>query len=264
MIVNKYVINAREKCSIVHISDIHYSKNYKMKKLEEIKKNIQALKPTYICITGDLVDNIEVGDQIDLMRPFYAFLSELGDLTKVIISLGNHDIRTYKDLTNNKWYLKLSKIKNVILLDNSNYVDNNICFYGFTASEEYYDKELVNKELLLKELRKIVLNKKNVNVLLIHSPIHLTDDKVYNAIKEFNLALSGHTHNGLMPHFVKGNFGLCGPNHTLFIKNARNSLNNQDIPIIVSGGITKLSWGTGILRFFDKLYESDLNYIELK
>ena len=77
------------------------------------------------------------------------------------------------------------------------------------------------------------------------------------------MVLTGHTHNGLTPHFVPGNFGLVAPSHVCFLKNARNSFKSGKSEVIISGGITKLSRGTH-LRIFEWLYASDLVYISLK
>ena len=80
---------------------------------------------------------------------------------------------------------------------------------------------------------------------------------------KFDLVLTGHTHNGLTPHFIPGNFGFIQADHGLFAKIARNSFKCGNSEVIISGGITKLSEGTH-LRFFDKFYANDLVYIYLK
>ena len=55
-ITNKKNINI----NIVHISDIHYAYKYKNKRLEIIKEKILTIKPNYICITGDLIDEYNI------------------------------------------------------------------------------------------------------------------------------------------------------------------------------------------------------------
>lgn len=262
--VINYNVRSENELTIAHFSDIHYSYKFKIKVFKEILAKLKNLKPNYICITGDIVDNIEVGANKELMEPLYTFLKELSLIAKVIITLGNHDIREYKGKTDNKWYLSLKKINNLVFLDNEFYTENDICFYGFTASEEYYHNECEQLLKLKEEIANIKFDKKKTNILLIHSPIHLDSEKIYESIRDFNLILCGHTHNGLMPHFIKGNFGIVAPNHKLFLKNARNSFKNKNVTIIVSGGITKLSYGTKYLHFFDRFYKSDLNYIKLK
>ncbi|MBQ4634294.1 MAG: metallophosphoesterase [Bacilli bacterium] len=264
MKVLSYEFEGKKEVKIAHFSDIHYSYKYKISKFNKIINFLKENKPNYICITGDLIDNIEVGENEVLMRTLYQFLTDLGKIAKVIISLGNHDIRQYKDKKNNKWYLSLKKINNIILLDNEVFVENDLCFYGYTAKEEYYHQEKKNLKQLVEGLKKVRFLKQDYNILLIHSPINLDDKLLYEGIKDFDLVLAGHTHNGLMPHFIKGNFGLFAPDHHFWLKNARNSFQNKDIPVVISGGLTKLSYGTGLLHFFDKFYKSDLNYIRVK
>ena len=58
----KYIIKTGKKIDIkiAHISDIHFSHDYKLKRLEMIKTKIKKLKPDYICITGDTIDIYDV------------------------------------------------------------------------------------------------------------------------------------------------------------------------------------------------------------
>ena len=49
-----------------------------------------------------------------------------------------------------------------------------------------------------------------------------------------------------------------------FLDGNPEGLEAKDIKVIISGGITKLSYGTKYLHFFDQFYKSDLNYIKLK
>ena len=67
-----------------------------------------------------------------------------------------------------------------------------------------------------------------------------------------------------MPHFIKGTNGLITPCKKLFAKNVRNSFKNNNVVVIISGGVVKLSKGTGLFHFFDYFYQSDLNMIEVK
>lgn len=243
---------------IAHFSDIHFNIDYKQKKFDDIIEALALEKPDYVCITGDLIDHIGL-DITDLIN----FLEKLSKY-KIIISLGNHDVRDYQGLSDNKWYLKLKEIKNCILLDNEFYIDNNICFYGFNPSIRYYENEAMNEKLLLNELSKIKFPKKKYNILLCHTPVHFDSKKFTSTIANFDLVLAGHTHNGLMPHFIKGTNGLITPSKKLFAKNVRNSFKNNNVIVIISGGVVKLGKDTGLFHFFDRFYQSDLNMIEVK
>ena len=255
--ITKYELKTDFDLIIAHFSDIHYANKFDLKKLDEIVSNMSELKPNYICITGDLIDNIGVALD-DKMTILIDFLNKLSKISKVIVGLGNHDTRKYKDLVDNKWYEKLDK--KLILLNNSSYEDEHVYFYGLTMDEDYYHHEKRNKLLLNSELSKINVSKNKYNILLFHSPINLE----YSCVDKFDLILVGHTHRGLTPNFIPGNFGLVAPHHHLFLKNARNSFKVGASNVIISGGITKLSYGTKIFKIFDCFFTCDLNYIYFK
>ena len=122
----------------------------------------------------------------------------------------------------------------------------------------------MNEKLLLNELSKIKFPKKKYNILLCHTPVHFDSKKFTSTIANFDLVLAGHTHNGLMPHFIKGTNGLITPSKKLFAKNVRNSFKNNNVVVIISGGVVKLGKDTGLFHFFDYFYQSDLNMIEVK
>lgn len=92
--------------NIVHISDIHYTYNYKNKRLEIIKEKIRTIKPNYICITGDLIDEYNITTEKEFAY-FINWLLELSKIAKTIISVGNHE---YVKQENNK-YIKNDDIK---------------------------------------------------------------------------------------------------------------------------------------------------------
>ena len=256
--ISKYELKCNADLKIVHFSDIHYEKNFRLKKFKQIISKIKELKPDYICITGDIVDNLEI-TKSEKMQKLADFLEELTKLSKVIISLGNHDTRDYKKLKDNKWYNDLNK--NIILLNNSSYEDENIYFYGLTMPGNYYYGENKKEQELFGAFKNIKINSNKYSILLFHSPINLKKERIIK-INKFNLILTGHTHNGLTPHFIPGNFGLVAPYHKLFLKNARNSFEIEKSKVIISGGITKIS--KKIIGILDLLFASDIVYICLK
>ncbi len=152
---------------------------------------------------------------------------------------------------------------NIIVLDNNKYEDNDICFYGITVDGDYYIHENERIDRLYEKMASLKLSNEKYNVLLFHSPINFNDKKI-EKINKFDLILTGHTHNGLTPHFIPGNFGFIAPHHGLYLKNARNSFKSGESKVIISGGITKVSEGTGLIHIFNKLYTADLNCIYLK
>ena len=258
--ITNYELECNDNILIAHFSDIHYSKHFNNKVLEQIVQEMKRTKPNYICITGDIVDNLDVA-QLKEMKSVLRFLDELSKISKVMISLGNHDTRDYRGMKDNKWYNNLNK--DLIVLNNSCYEDDNLYFYGLTIDNDYYLDEEKKTEILFKTLSNVEVSKNKYNILMFHSPINFDKDLIIS-INKFDLILSGHTHNGLTPHFFPGNFGFVGPHHNLYLKNARNSFKSGNSNVIISGGITKLPSGTNLLHIFNKFYASDLNYIYLK
>ena len=72
---------------IILISDIHYFNKRIIPHLYKILDEIKRLNSDYICIAGDIVDDKNIKDQEYLIKWF----KDLSSISKVIISLGNHD-----------------------------------------------------------------------------------------------------------------------------------------------------------------------------
>ncbi len=255
----KYEIESNRQLIIAHFSDIHFAKVFNLKKFKQILEKMKNLNPDYICITGDIVDNIGITKN-NKIKYLINFLNDLSNISKVLICLGNHDTRNYKSMTDNKWYLNLNK--KIILLNNSKYEDNNVFFYGLTMNNDYYKHERKNELDLALKLKSLKMSSNKFNILLFHSPINFDKNKVQK-VNNFDLVLTGHTHNGITPHFIPGNYGVVGPSGKLFLKNARNSFKSGKSTVIISGGITKLSLSTGFC-FLNNFFASDINYIFLK
>lgn len=278
VVENNKVINKR----IVLISDVHYGGDFKKEKLSLILDRIKILKPDYIALTGDLIDNTNVLKDLIIKNEIKKFLKELTSITKVIMCIGNHDQFILKKRafrceyefdSNREWFEEIRKIPNLVLLDNEYYEENNIRFIGFTPSFNYYDKE--DRTILLNELKNKLPRVKDdcYNILLIHSPINILDNIT---IKETNLKnvfliLSGHTHNGMMPpildNLIKGNTGIFSPDGTWFwkAKKTRGKYKLEDKTLIINGAITKIhgcspKW----MVLLNELFPMSIDIIDLK
>ena len=193
-----YELESNSDIKIAHFSDIHYSTFFSMKRLKEITSKLKEIKPNYICITGDLVDNISIPNKKEMSK-LLKFLDDISVVAKVIISLGNHDTRQYKDLTDNHWYEKLDK--KIIVLNNSSYEDENIYFYGLTVNDDYFHNEKKNVNVLVEALSNIKLSNSKYNTLLFHSPVNF-DCREIEEKNKFDLVLVGHTILVLLPHII--------------------------------------------------------------
>lgn len=278
VVENNKVINKR----IVLISDIHYGRDFKKEKLSLILNKIKSLKPDYITLTGDLIDNTNVLEDLIVKSEVKKFLKELASTTRVIMCIGNHDqfflkkraFRCeYEFDSNQEWFKEIRKIPNLVLLDNEIFEENNIRFIGLTPSFNYYQKE--DSSILFNELKNKFPRIKEdfFNILLIHSPINILSDKTIKEtnLKSVSLILSGHTHNGMMPpildDLVKGNKGIFSPDGTWFwkTKNTRGKYELEDKTLIVNGAITKIhgcspKW----MVLLNELFPMSIDIIDLK
>lgn len=260
-----YNINSKINLSIALLSDIHYS-NKNKKVLNKILLKFNNIKPDYICIPGDILD-----ESTDYDKNVYNFFVSLSKISKVIISLGNHDISIInkkQKYFDNKWYLNLKDIKNVYVLNNKQITFNNITFTGYNSPLK--DKYLDNPINTLNDLKNLDFKTNYFNILLTHSPQSILGlDELYNNnfIKKQDLILCGHMHNGLIPHiFNKYNFhiGLIGPTKRLFPKYSRGIFKINNTYLIISKGITKLAKHSYFLRPFNILYPIDIEIINIR
>lgn len=269
---NKNIRNIR----IIHISDIHYSSIKDINKLEHLYNKLSTYKANYICITGDLIHSNNVIENDMNYKMIVKWIKKLSKLSTILISLGNHDIyikdgKHIKKYFNNKFWNELDNIENVHVLNNKIYKDDNINVYGYTQSMDYYFKEKDESvEILLKEIKENKINrvsKNKINVLLIHSPIHLNNQLVKEELKGYNLILSGHMHNGMILPIIdeifSNNIGLISPRKKLFPKIARGIIKGDNI-IMICGAITKFHSSTiPLIKWANVLFPVSINIINI-
>ncbi len=264
------VENEKFNKRIILLSDIHYYNHREKLYLDKVLIKLKKMEYDYLCISGDLLDYSRVNDQDLLLE----WLSELGKLSKVIISLGNHD------LTNDRkkhiydfdqdLFDKIRQISNVIVLDNEIYVDGNIRFIGLTLPIDFYYQYKENEIYFMRYVNNIFPKSfdNKYNILLCHSPKSLTNVKTYNMTKlmrNIQLVLCGHMHAGITPiwlrKILKGR-GLIGPFKQLFPKNAYGHLELNNTNIIISSGITTAS-NCNRFSFLDPLFAREITVIDL-
>ena len=192
------------------------------------------------------------------------FLEKLGNICKVIVILGNHDVEhtekgIRKYFINENFISKLKKVKNLYLLRNSIYEDELINFIGIEVTYEYYKNNNINFEKINSTLKK--LNNK-LNVLLIHDPEIILSNKEKINLNNINLILCGHTHGGLMPDFIPGHRGLISPRKALFKNNMRGIYKIGKSTLIISTGIVKLSKRSHLTKLND-IFSSNITTITI-
>lgn len=269
---------------IVLISDIHFSEKFKKEKATLIINRIKSHKPDYICIPGDIIDSKNVLKDLTLKEFILDFIRELSNIAKTIISIGNHDNYyllkkgfrcQFSYVINKEWFNEIKKIDNVIFLDNELYEEENLSFFGLTLSYMYYEDEINNEQLFIKELKDNIskLNKEKYNILLCHSPLYvLSKETIENSeVSNIDLILSGHMHNGVVPpildSIIKGNKGIFSPDGSWLFKTklTRGTYKIDDKTLIISGGITKIHDSSpNILIPFNELFPISMDIINLK
>ncbi len=267
------------------IADFHLSHISSDEKVKLVIDDIKEKRPDYICICGDYIDCTNMLENKTIYDKSISYLKELSNITKVIFTLGNHDItrmlkwRKHRFEVNKKWLEDISKIKNVVVLYNEIYKEKDIRFIGYVLPYKYYyAKGHENRDILIDEYNKSISNVDDYvfNVLLCHSPVHIFDDKTFNEIsnlKNMDIILSGHMHNGMLFNYMdkiwKGNRGFIGPHKKLFPSISRGIktkfMDGKEINLIVTGGITKVQEvAPKIIHFADKLYNPQIDYINIK
>ena len=259
------------------ISDIHYYQNFNTKVLNNITKQMVINKPNYICIAGDILDKTNITN----VDPLIDWLKHLSNIAPLFIVLGNHDIKIgkHKHWLSNRNDVFIDKIKdfvNIHYLENESIVINNVCFYGFNLSFDYYEIQNETYESFCNEIKNIDSNYNDdtYNVLLFHSPIniykYLYNNKTCNMNKS-DIILSGHMHNGGIPFWITNIFNkvfrttrsVASPDRSLFPKYAQGRVYEEKEGYIYEG-ITKLSKSQGFLHMFDFIYHKKVKFIEIK
>ena len=272
------------KISIKQIGDIHFNKSFSIDKFSKLEKIILDKETDYIIFTGDIIDSTKSVKDKKQRKILIDWFKKISKVKKVIIELGNHDIsksydnrRSWTSDNDESFWEEVSKINNICFLPNDCfYQDEYIYITGINPSLYYYENRDLEQSIndilyTFKHDTKYYknLDSKKLNVFISHSPIHMSDNRVLKYIKEFDLILSGHMHNGLILPFMEKTFpknrGIISPLRNIFPDNARGVKNikyeNRNIKLVITGGITKFASSHGVVSKLNKLYPSVLEEI---
>lgn len=243
-----------KKYKIAHLSDIHFSRIFPRTLFYKIYCNLNKIKPDYICITGDLIDQSSVIEKKNYQNELRYWLQKYSEVAPVIIGLGNHDVscfkqRSSKEVYHKEFFQNLNNIKGIHFLDNEEYIPNkDISFYGVTIPFSHY-KENERNPLKINSTK---WSGMGYRVLLMHSPQHCLQNSILEEnelLRDSDTILAGHMHRGLVPivlnKFLPTNLGIISPQKTLFPKYARGVVKKQfdkkTITLVISGGVIKFS-----------------------
>ena len=173
--INIVSSNCKEKCKIVHLSDLHLGAIYQTRIVEKIDNKVIKINPDIVEITGDLVDS-SMCPCLEWLKPFAKIK------VPILYITGNHEeiVGTDKVMS----ILKHTNITHIGKNLSGFLYNNNINFIGIDYE---YD---INKRV-----NEIEIPKDKVNILLTHVPVMTPKELVGSDI---TLLLCGHTHGGQM------------------------------------------------------------------
>ncbi len=264
LFTTNYIISSKFNKKIVMISDIHYYDKKMSSILNEVVSEIKTIHPSYICIPGDIIDERYICDK----EIFIDFLNELSSISPVIVSIGNHEIKTKTDhesFYDKKLFKEIRKINNLYLLENESIELDEFSFTGLYFKEEAYKENKSSEEEIRKVIDKYFRNgikSDKYKIVLSHSPFVLASVKDSKLYQNSDLILSGHTHAGITPiifHKITKRVFVSPAKHIL-PKDSYGYLKKHKT--IVSSGIIRLSHFNPF-RKFNFLFKGEIVVIDL-
>lgn len=172
--------------TIVFFSDVHIGPGFSPERLERVVSAINRAKPDLVLFGGDLVDSETPTDPVFRDRVGTILAAIQAPFGKLAIA-GNHDNRLKAELTLAKSMLEAGGFS---LLTNQSRTINGLVVGGL--DESYFGKPDFQKtfQSTSDDLFRLVL---------IHQPDYLPGLSVL----DYDLALSGHAHNGQVTFFGK-------------------------------------------------------------
>lgn len=210
---------------IAQISDFHNTDSQKLQ--EDILKELKAIKPDIIVITGDYIDTRRTDTALAL-----SYAERLLQLAPVYFSAGNHEAATVYEYPSFEKALRSLGV--TVLRNECTQIEKNgqlINLLGIDDPLFIADDEADKFEKTDKVIKKINYDKDIFGVTLSHRP-EIFSVYVEN---EQDLVLSGHAHGGQFRLPVLG--GLYTPTEGLFPEYTEGIHEENNTKMIVSRGI---------------------------
>lgn len=221
--------------NIAIVADMHID-DLNKRKIDTVLSVLDEINPTHIVLPGDLCN-----ENVDTAIKFINSICEIADSFFV---RGDIDTKLLYEINDSRFHV-LNNYNNFISI-------NDIDFLGIKLSHNYYKLDERQKVLeLITEyknlLKKISLlgSNDNFRVLLCHDPIimdaiNILNSEIFNLGLNLDLVISCHNHGGMYPEFLKPILERLKYNvHNLYPKYVKGMINNNDISLIISEGITK-------------------------
>lgn len=198
-----------------------------------LMKAIEAMKPDFVIIAGDLIESAPNADGSSSMR----LLKKLSERWRVFYGVGNHERKLFirPDLRKQRDELVRGLQKaGVKLMHNSSYAfeDSGVMVTGLDIPHDYY-RRVVHRNINALGLEKLLGKRQGTyyNVLIAHDPSHYGAYVGYGS----DLVLSGHVHGGIIR--IPGIGGLLSPAYTFFPKYDAGVYRTAATSMLVSRGI---------------------------
>jgi len=192
-VVNSKIPKGFKNFKIIFISDIHYGKFFRAKRLIDVVNRINKLEADIIIIGGDYLD-ISVKSKRDVspyLNEEFEILRKLKSNVGIYTVLGNHD-----------YYNRNAALLHKINSSSFKILKNAKKFINI--GEDII--ELIGVDDLIEgnpEANILKGNSNNFTIAIAHNPDFFSD---YKDVINYDLGLSGHTHGGQVNFF-----GLYGP-----------------------------------------------------
>lgn len=200
--------NIKKNKTIALVSDMHLGYKINNRHYNDLMDNIDQIKPDYITLVGDYFFgfgkyNFDYPKSRELLK-FY--LESLKDYAPVIMSLGNHDLSRKNENELRYSFSNLAEY-DIYPLDNTNIIIDEYNFFGYFPPRKHFpiDDLTKKKEKIiiddLKSFEEFQPHKDKVNILLSHLPNIVLNDSIQRKIpelKNYDVILSGHAHNGYL------------------------------------------------------------------
>lgn len=244
---------------ILSLSDFHLTGDKGFEHLKEIKSKTDMTKISHIVMPGDIVNDVNELKDNKFRDSVLQALSDFAEDKHVFLSAGNHDQMT---LNNKKWQRgdysllqeTIKQLPKFHLLKNGERITvNDITYSAFSPDYSYYedeDKERKDleaesdyEEAFMKNYNANLFDNNTFNILLTHEPqsiIKLSTKKGSCIQDNTDLVLSGHMHDGMLPHFFKrfcGNIGIISPQMQLLPKYAHGTVEVGDTTFVINGPV---------------------------
>ncbi len=244
---------------ILSLSDFHLTGDKGFEHLKEIKSKTDMTKISHIVMPGDIVNDVNELKDNKFRDSVLQALSDFAEDKHVFLSAGNHDQMT---LNNKEWQRgdysllqeTIKQLPKFHLLKNGERITvNDITYSAFSPDYSYYedeDKERKDleaesdyEEAFMKNYNANLFDNNTFNILLTHEPqsiIKLSTKKGSCIQDNTDLVLSGHMHDGMLPHFFKrfcGNIGIISPQMQLLPKYAHGTVEVGDTTFVINGPV---------------------------